>query len=748
MMNDSTDIIYENPFSSLYLAEDFVRDTGNIIKKGLLSPEMFKIPELISLVTESMNHFVVGVPGSGKTMALAFFRVECLALIDRNNDLKKEFKSIWPQIEQERGLWGMYLGLMMNEELLAPLNFRGFGLPDAEWTKIFGDFINYVYLKHMLKHLCLSIDDPDGYVPKWLGFDRKRDEIKRAIADFAVGLDMPDGCHSPMGLLDFVTGRLKSYQKIIKERTKPTIEKSELPGSFFYSEVGYLPIKLVNSLRNSGVLEPGQRIFFLLDEYDQCELAERRDFARAINSFVKTTARGFTSNIFVKVGTRSHGFHDENRTVLGGKGEIENKRDYREIDLTKLGGWEYRELFKDLVIDIATRRLKYVEWFKERGIDDFKSLLENVEPVKEAELYRSDRTTENEEHFKVLREYLKVFKDKEERYKNLVSRIKDLVPGTLYQKYIVIECCRKLQWLDNTSEEKLEMKYKDLIDHVIKIANFINSGGKLKDDSKRYYKLKDLREPALFLLAHDYKRPKYYCGFETIILMAGGVPLNFIKLSQALFDEVRYRLPEFERNKKIDIKKQNRVLRKVAGEIRKEASAYLCNWQGFQTLLDELGFIFRRMQLSPTAPYPTPNGFSVEKETTWLSGPPRDNRDYCNSDSDNDNINNLKRILREARDWGYLTEGPHRSKSDSLKGRTKYYISSMIAPYYDLSIRHLKEPWYTNVNDLINLCSPDKSIRSKTRETIMGGIKSLGVRDELKLEDGVPTNRKLFEGIW
>jgi len=741
-MNDLKD--YKNPFSSLYLAEDFVRDTGNIIT--LLSPEMFKLPGFDSLVTESMNHFVVGVPGSGKTMALAFFRVECLALIDKSDRLKKEFESIWPKIQQVHGLWGIYLGLMMNEELLSPTNFRGFGRTDAEWAKIFGDFINYVYLKHMLKHLCLSIDDPDGDVPKWLGFDRKRDEIKRAIADFAVGLDMPDGCHSPMGLLDFVTGRLKSYQKIIKERTKPTIEKSELPGSFFYSEVGYLPIKLVNSLRNSGVLEPGQRIFFLLDEYDQCELAERRDFARAINSFVKTAARGFTSNIFVKVGTRPHGFHD--KTVLGGKGKIEDGRDYREIDLTILGRWDYREQFKDLVIDIANRRIKDVEWFEKKGIDDFKSMLENVEPFEEAELYNSNRSTENGEHFRVLGEYLKVFKDKEERYKNLVSRIKDLVPGALYQKYIVIECCRKLQWLDNTSEEKLEMKYKDLIDHVIKIANFINSGRKLKDDSKLYYKLKDLREPALFLLAHDFKRPKYYCGFETIILMAGGVPLNFIKLSQALFDEVRYRLPEFEKNKKIDIKKQSRVIRKVASKIRKEASAYLCNWQGFQTLLDELGFIFRRMQLLPTAPSPTPNGFSVEKETNWLSGPPRDNRDYCKSGSDNDNINNLKRILREALDWGYLTEMPHRSKSGSLKTRTKYYISSMIAPYYDLSVRHLKEPFYTDVNDLINLCSPDKSIRSKTRETIMGGIKSLGVRDELKLEDGGPTNKKLFEGIW
>lgn len=745
-MNDKSSIIYENPFSSLYLAEDFVRETGDIIKKGLLSPEMFKFPGFTNLVTERMNHFVVGVPGSGKTMALAFLRVECLAMIDKHDKLKKGFEEIWPQIERERGLWGIYLGLMMNEELLSPPNFRGFELPDEEWTKIFGDFINYVYLKHMLKHLCLSIDKPRGDVPKWLGFDKKQDEIKRAIADFAGDLNMPDDCHSPKGLMIRVTERLKLYQKIIKERTKPTIDRSELPGSFFYSEVGYLPIKLVNSLRNSGALEPNQRIFLLLDEYDQCELAGRGKFTHAINAFVKTTARGFTSDIYVKIGTRPHGFHD--KTVSGGKGKIEDGRDYREINLTNLMRWDHRALFKELVTDIADRRIKSVEWFKNKKINNFKNLLESIGPLEEAELYRSGRHEENEEQFKVLLEYCKIFKDKGERYKELVLRIKESVSGTLHQKYMVIACCRKLQWMGNTDEESLKTKYDSLLKSLDQMANFINSGGKLKNNSKLYYKLKDLREPALFLLAHDFKRAKYYCGFETIILMSGGVPLNFIKLSQALFDEVKYRLPEFERNKKIDIKKQNRVIRRVSGDIRKEASAYLCNWRGFQTLLDELGFIFRRMQLSPTAPYPTPNGFSIEKETNWLSSSPQDNQDYCNKGSEDDSLKYLKSILREALDWGYLTEEPHRSKSGSLKTRTKYYISTMIAPYYDLSVRHLKEPLYTVVKDLTNLCSSDKPIRSETREKIMGKIKSLGVKDDPKGEDDAPSNRKLFEDMW
>jgi hypothetical protein len=125
-MTDKKESIYENPFSTCYLAEEFVRETESIIQKGLLSPEIFNISELIPLIKEPINHFVLGVPGSGKTMALAFLRVECLAYINQDESIKNEFKNIWPHIG--RGLWGVYHGLLINDEFLPPQSFKGFGL--------------------------------------------------------------------------------------------------------------------------------------------------------------------------------------------------------------------------------------------------------------------------------------------------------------------------------------------------------------------------------------------------------------------------------------------------------------------------------------------------------------------------------------------------------------------------------------------------------------------------------------------
>jgi hypothetical protein len=90
-----------------------------------------------------------------------------------------------------------------------------------------------------------------------------------------------------------------------------------------------------------------------------------------------------------------------------------------------------------------------------------------------------------------------------------------------------------------------------------------------------------------------------------------------------------------------------------------------------------------------------------------------------------DEVAYLREMVRDATDWGYLIEMPHRSKVLSLKTRTKYYISSMFSPYYDLSVRHLKEPLYIKVRDLLRLSAIDTTVRAETRRAIIGRSKTL-----------------------
>jgi len=720
--------IYENPFSKFYLAEQFVRDTENIIQKKLLSPEIFNISELISLIKEPMNHFVLGVPGSGKTMVLAFLRVECIAYINNQIQVKKEFKKVWPNIG--KGLWGIYHGLLLNDYFLSPENFNGFGLDDLTWTNIFCDFINVIYLRRMLVHLDLASTEPDHHIAKWLGFKTKN--IERAINNFSKNISLPPDCNTLKELLKWTKKRLRGYQQLIKERAKPIIEMDELPTSNFFREIGYLPLKLISELKKYEVIDQDQKIFFILDEYDQCVLADRREFAKAINSFVKTTARGNLQNVFIKIGSRPNGFYNKN--VFGSDALIEDGRDYQRIDLMMLLRTQ-KKVFSSLIQDIGNRRIQCTKWFQEKNINSIKYLLDNISEIDEAEQYRKYKS-DQDSHFRILRTYCKVTQ-KKQIYDEIVGLISSLVTKALHQKFLIIVACRALSKLKNIDENEFLLKYEDLKNSLKSIGNFLNSGGNLKDDSKIYYKIKDLKEPALFILASDFKQPKYYCGFETIKLMSEGVPLNFIKLCRAIFDELRYKESEFEKDNKVNIIWQNRAIRKVASEIRKEASSYLCKGQSFLILLDELGFIFRRLQLIPTAPYPTPNGFSIAKETEWLAKAGIS----CSLPEKNDPLSRLTEILREAKDWGYLIEMPHRSREKSLKTRTKYYISSMLAPYYDLSVRHRKEPYYCEIEDIVDLCSSDDDIRSNKRKDLLNKVKPLRIFKENK-----PNNKLILQG--
>ena len=717
-------INYENPFYALYLAEEFVRNAEGIIGKRLLSPEMFKISELVSLISDPSNHFILGVPGSGKTMAIAFLRVECLSYIAREERIKSEFESVWSRIP--RGLWGIYHGLLMNEESLSPGDFKGFELEDSVWTAIFGDFVNAVYLKRMLAHLDL-VYQPGHHIPEWLGISGKREQITQAIKEFAVELQMPSECCELRGCLDWVKERIKLYQRLIKHNTSPIITKEDIPEYPFFKEVGYVPIQFVNKLKQNGVIAEEQKVIFMLDEYDQCSLARRDDFARSINSFVKNTARGSITNLYVIVGSRPHGFHD--KKVLDGEARIEHGRDYKEIDLMAVLR-EQRRLFSDLIKDIANRRLQGVRWFQERNISDFVNLLDTADPVEEAELYRSSKTNKDM-HFKALEDQCAKFPEPTRRFTELAELIRTSVEETIYQKYLIILACRKLQRLRAIRGSEVDAGFADLITHLRRMISFILMGHKSKDDSGLYYKLKDMREPALFLLASDFRQQKYYCGFETIRLMSEAVPLNFIKIAQSIFDELKYRLDRFEKTKRIDIVWQNRAIRRTAEFHRKDLLGYISSGQSFLILLDELGFIFRRLQLSPTAPYPSINGFSIELETGWTSN--QDNP-LSGLNVEEHELAYFKEMVRDATDWGYLIEMPHRSKVLSLKTRTKYYISAMFSPYYDLSVRHLKEPLYIEVENLHSLSSTDANTRSATRRAIISRSRTLPPqRQEVRL---------------
>ena len=234
----------------------------------------------------------------------------------------------------------------------------------------------------------------------------------------------------------------------------------------------------------------------MLDEYDQCALAKQYEFARSINSFVKNAARGSVTNLFVIVGSRPHGFHDKN--VLEGDAKIEHGRDYKEIDLMLILRKQHK-LFSDLVKDIANRRIRSVPWFAEKNMNSFTDLIKSIDPVDEAELYRRTSKAEQDLHFRVLNDYCASLPDSDRCFERISQCINDSTARTLHQKYLIIEACRRLQHLKKKNVEEMDKGVGKLIADLKSLAQFLASGAKREASSQLFYKVKDLREPALFL---------------------------------------------------------------------------------------------------------------------------------------------------------------------------------------------------------------------------------------------------------
>jgi hypothetical protein len=419
---------YENPFSSFYLAEQFVRETKETISKRLFSTEIFNISEVGALITESMNHFVIGVPGSGKTMALAFLRSECLSIFNRSEAYKNDLSSVWSKIPP--GLWGIYHGLLLNEEFLSPKDFQGFGLDEETWGHLFADFLNSIFLKILLKDLCTAIDQPEGDISTWLGLSGKKEQINIAIKSFSENLGLPKKCFTASGLRDWVQKRLQKFQKLTHERIKPKINKNEIPSPLF-KEVGALPIQLVHSLKMKHVLRPEQKVFFILDEYDQCYSAKKLSFGRKINDFVKSAARGPVKEVYLKIGTRPYGFYE--KRVYGGDAKIEEGRDYKEINLPEI--FRKRDkVFSNLITDIANRRLQNIDWFAQKNLTDIKCMLEDLSPLEEAKHYQKEKSKKSA-HFSSLEFYCKI-RSEEKHFLPLKKYISDLVKNPIHQKYL------------------------------------------------------------------------------------------------------------------------------------------------------------------------------------------------------------------------------------------------------------------------------------------------------------------------
>lgn len=101
-----------------------------------------------------------------------------------------------------------------------------------------------------------------------------------------------------------------------------------------------------------------------------------------------------------------------------------------------------------------------------------------------------------------------------------------------------------------------------------------------------------------------------------------------------------------------------------------------------QRFVDVLGRHFRRFLLGDEAmSYPGHNGFSLINDE--LKTNPA-----------------LAAFLNAAVDYGDLYDAPHTTKTRDRRQRTKWYLSPILSPFFQLPESHVKEPYYATIGDV------------------------------------------------
>ncbi|MCY2968953.1 MAG: hypothetical protein NT069_35895 [Planctomycetota bacterium] len=200
---------------------------------------------------------------------------------------------------------------------------------------------------------------------------------------------------------------------------------------------------------------------------------------------------------------------------------------------------------------------------------------------------------------------------------------------------------------------------------------------------------------ALQVATRNSQRLLYY-GDMDIVQLSGENILVFVSICREIWEcDLRFRASNGGREKsavkfeKFAVDRQSEGIRD-ASRIWRDKIRSSPDGDTLQRFLDELGRrLHSKLINDRTMSYPGANGISLA------------NRDY-------EDVGNLdiKRLLDAATAECFLLKRDHTPKNTSRGKSIKWYPHPILAPYYELTVPHTKEPLYITVAKLRNWLEP------------------------------------------
>jgi hypothetical protein len=681
-----------NPFAVSYITE------ASYTPKELLERYSF-LPflQLQRLIGSPTNVFVLGRRGVGKTMLLKLFDPDLMeqVYVSSSQELTKVRRFIPPATV------GVYLNLSSPDSKLNL--FQGHDRDSRWWMLAFSDYLNCVLLKGALRSI-----DRMTLIKPWCEAAglRRRDwrdgnVIRKLVEDLRQESSAFDKVKNRKSLDSFLEARIGNWRRFLNnDRSAKEPPETPLP-------LGVPLFRLTECIRREGLFSHTFRLFVLIDQYEN--LYHRRsviDYRPVFNEAMYAASRGGTGVEF-KLGARRYSSGD--LRFLDGDGKIEESREVIELDLDR----EATRFFRLFAIDLFRKRLQVSGVRCAKAVQLAAERLPALTSRREAELYlgKEKEDIERPKHFAPFLDRWEMLGVERTQAERMLSQCG---LSTAHPLTATLTCIALTRWLRDRSRfppvgcREMEIigeldLYEAIGSYARELGNLIESRYRGPAENKAIDNfVRDAEQVALFILASSYKnQKKYFTGIESIIRISSNVALVFIEILGRCYDLLLFDggNPSVD---PVEPSTQSTAIHAMSEAWHRQMPTQVDFAESLQALVTGLGVNFRKLQLEPSAPDPSPNGFSISN----------DQRTELMNAGDNPR-EDPRRLLLEAVGWGVLEEKTHRDKSRGKAPRTKFYLNRILCPYFLISDIEKKDPMYVYdlerfINDIVNSREPSE----------------------------------------
>lgn len=633
-----------NPFQELYVTDDpdpkvYVGLFSNILVGHTM------------LLFQPGNVVLKGVQGTGKSMLLNLLRPKIRLAY-------KEANVEFPVPEGLRNFVGAGINLIRS----GILNFGHRPIDkdydEQEMPLYFGDFLNYYIVEDIFNTIQVQLEHPKAF--DHLG---SSDNVKKFACELSkqdCWFGYLDGCNTYQDVWSKIKYRIKQYRQYHINRLftlETDIQKTK-------TNAGEPIARTAQLLKATGVVPEATNFFIRLD---QLEILLRGDvinkelggkYRQVINKIIGDR----DGRVSYRVGTRRYDW-DKALKIYGTDNKLENLRDYKIVDID----------------DILRRPEDTKTWiFPEFAKDVFRKRFEHS--GFEGEAFKSGNLISQ------------IFGEKYDAEEKIARYLR---ANKKPEKIIGIETDWPKTWKDF-----LQNNYENDVLETVLAAAWVRQrgvkgkqGDRLKSSppdnkpwSKSYWR-KERTQQALMQIASRSSQRMLWAGKDDIIGLSSGNISIFISICSEIWEaflRTESRKKEGERinpllkGQHVDAAIQSMGIFNASCLWYKKISEQP-DGDDRQVFITILGKLFKKwLSHDKAMSYPGHNGFSVANELFQVCAESKVLRDFLN----------------DAVDYGDLYDSPHTTKNTDRKERTKWYLTPILSPYFQIPNQHIKEPYY------------------------------------------------------